>query len=270
MQAELLLFDIGNTSIKVGLADASRVCTSYTLRTDTGQTSDGLGLSLLALLSHAGVSPDAIVRCVASSVVPNINPVIRACAARYLGCPVAFVPADIPVPLENHYDIPSEVGADRLVGAYAARRLHPEPESFIVVDFGTAVTFDCVEGNAYRGGLIFPGPQTALSALARQTAQLPRVDLDVDATEPVIARCTSTSIQHGLYFGFVGMVESLSERLARQLPGETAVYATGGFAQSIARVSSIFTEVFPSLLLEGLRRLHFESTGRQGHGAPAP
>ncbi|WP_299393319.1 type III pantothenate kinase [uncultured Desulfovibrio sp.] len=262
MQAELLLFDIGNTSIKVGLADASRVCTSYTLRTDTGQTSDSLGLSLLTLLSHAGVSPDGISHCVISSVVPNINAIVRACVARYIGCPVAFVPVDIPVPLENQYHIPSEVGADRLVGAYAARRLHPEPASFIVVDFGTAVTFDCVEGNAYRGGLIFPGPQTALSALARQTAQLPRVDLDMDATEPVIARCTSTSIQHGLYFGFVGMVESLCARLARQLPGDTAIYATGGFAQSIARVTAIFTEVFPSLLLEGLRRLHFESIGR--------
>lgn len=261
MQVELLLFDIGNTSIKVGLADASRVCTSYTLPTDTGQTSDGLGLWLLSLLAHAGVAPGDIRHCVISSVVPNIDGMVRGCVERYLGCPAAFVPADIPVPLENHYDIPSEVGADRLVGAYAARRLHPEPESFIVVDFGTAVTFDCVEGNAYRGGLIFPGPQTALSALARQTAKLPRVDLDVEAREPVIARNTSTSIQHGLYFGFVGMVESLCLRLSQQLPGATAFYATGGFARSIAHVSSIFTEVFPSLLLEGLRRLHYESTG---------
>ncbi len=262
MQAELLLFDIGNTSVKVGLADASRVRASYALPTDTEQTADSLGISLLTLLSHAGVSPGGIRHCVISSVVPPLNAAVRACVTRYVGCPVAFVPADIPVPLENRYSRPAEVGADRLVGAYAARRLRPEPPSFIVVDFGTAVTFDCVEGDAYLGGLIFPGPRTALAALSRQTAQLPRVDLDVDAAEPVIARGTVTSIQHGLYFGFAGVVESLCARLARQLPGDTAIYATGGFARDMARAVTVFTEVFPSLLLEGLRRLHCERTGR--------
>lgn len=262
MQAELLLFDIGNTSVKVGLADASRVLASYVLPTDTEQTSDSLGLSLLGLLSHAGVSPGGITRCLVSSVVPPLNAAVRASVARYVGCPVAFVPGDVPVPLENRYSRPGEVGADRLVGAYAARRLRPEPPSFIVVDFGTAVTFDCVEGDAYLGGLIFPGPRTALSALARQTAQLPRVDLDVDAAEPLIARCTGTSIQHGLYFGFAGMVESLCVRLARQLPGDTAIYATGGFARDMARAVTVFTEVFPSLPLEGLRRLHCERAGQ--------
>ena len=169
MQPELLLFDIGNTCIKVGLADSRGVTTSYNLRTDPAQTSDSLGLTLLELLRHAGAEP-RFTACVASSVVPGFDPLLREAVQRYLGCPLWMVPQDMPIPLQNHYERPQEVGADRLVGAYEARRLHPGPESLIVVDFGTAVTFDCISGNAYLGGLIFPGPRTAISALASLSA----------------------------------------------------------------------------------------------------
>ena len=158
MQPELLLFDIGNTCIKVGLADSRGVMTSYNLRTDPAQTSDSLGLTLLELLRHAGAET-RFTACVASSVVPGFDPLLREAVQRYLGCPLWMVPQDMPIPLQNHYERPQEVGADRLVGAYEARRLHPGPESLIVVDFGTAVTFDCISGNAYLGGLIFPGPR---------------------------------------------------------------------------------------------------------------
>ena len=258
MQPELLLFDIGNTCIKVGLADSRGVMTSYNLRTDPAQTSDSLGLTLLELLRHAGAEP-RFTACVASSVVPGFDPLLREAVQRYLGCPLWMVPQDMPIPLQNHYERPQEVGADRLVGAYEARRLHPGPESLIVVDFGTAVTFDCISGNAYLGGLIFPGPRTAISALARETAQLPRVNLDVDALEPAPGRSTSVSIQHGLVFGFACMVEGLTQRLKKGLPGDCLVLATGGFAPSIARISpDAFDAVLPSLLLEGLRRLHYE------------
>lgn len=258
MQPELLLFDIGNTCIKVGLADSRGVMTSYNLRTDPAQTSDSLGLTLLELLRHAGAEP-RFTACVASSVVPGFDPLLREAVQRYLGCPLWMVPQDMPIPLQNHYERPQEVGADRLVGAYEARRLHPGPESLIVVDFGTAVTFDCISGNAYLGGLIFPGPRTAISALARETAQLPRVNLDVDALEPAPGRSTSVSIQHGLVFGFACMVEGLTQRLKKGLPGDCLVLATGGFAPSIARISpDVFDAVLPSLLLEGLRRLYYE------------
>ena len=210
------------------------------------------------LLRHAGAEP-RFTACVASSVVPGFDPLLREAVQRYLGCPLWMVPQDMPIPLQNHYERPQEVGADRLVGAYEARRLHPGPESLIVVDFGTAVTFDCISGNAYLGGLIFPGPRTAISALARETAQLPRVNLDVDALEPAPGRSTSVSIQHGLVFGFACMVEGLTQRLKKGLPGDCLVLATGGFAPSIARISpDVFDAVLPSLLLEGLRRLYYE------------
>lgn len=258
MRAELLLFDIGNTSTKIGLADAERVLTTYSLRTDAEQTADSLGLSLLALCGHAGLDMASVRACMVSSVVPDFTPILREALTRYVRRPVFFVPADVPLPLENRYARPEQVGADRLVGAYAARRLYPGPESLMVVDFGTAVTFDCIARDVYEGGLIFPGPKTALAALARHAAQLTRVDLEVDALVPAVGRDTVTSIQHGLVFGFVGMVEGLVARLCPQLPGTTRILATGGFAQSIARLSPVFDEVLPSLLLEGLRRLFYE------------
>ncbi len=110
-----------------------------------------------------------------------------------------------------------------------------------------------MSGQTYLGGLIFPGPATALAALSREAAKLPRVNLDISAREPAPGRDTATSIQHGLVFGFVCMVEGLSQRLRRQMPDPVRVLATGGFATSIARVSPVFDEVLPALLLEGLR-----------------
>lgn len=256
--AEVLLFDIGNTSIKVGLASREAVLTSYTLRTDAGQTADSLGLTLLTLLSHAAVPVGAICACVASSVVPALEPLLQQACRRYIGHNLLFAPHDIPVPLVNEYERPHEVGADRLVGAYAARRLFPDAPALIAIDFGTAVTFDCIVGNRYLGGLIFPGPLTALAALASNAARLPRVNLDVQSTEPAVGKSTSTSIQHGLIFGFASMVEGLTARLRRQMPKDVVVVATGGFAADMARVSACFDHVLPTLLLDGLRRLYFE------------
>ncbi len=258
MQPYLLLFDIGNTSMKVGLATGDAVTASYTLPTDAGQTADSLGLTLQTLLRHAGVPAESLRACLASSVVPDMEPVLRGACRRYTNQTVRFAPADLPIPLHNEYERPHEVGPDRLVGAYAARRQFPAPESIIVVDFGTAVTFDCITGQTYRGGLIFPGPLTAVSALASRTARLPRVNLEVDCDEPSIGRNTATSIQHGLIFGFAGMVEHLTRRLTQQLPGTTLVLATGGFAPEMARVTPCFDHVLPGLVLDGLRRLHAE------------
>lgn len=258
MDAELLLFDVGNTSIKAALANERHVLTSYTLRTDAGQTADSLGLTLKALLADAEVTPSSLTACVASSVVPGFDPLLREAVARYVGKPLFFAHEELSIPLENRYERPCEVGADRLVGAFAARRLCPDTPSLVVVDFGTAVTLDCVHGMAYLGGLIFPGPLTALSALSSEAAKLPRVNLDVRAREPQPGRDTVTSIQHGLVFGFASMVEGLTQRLRRQLPGPCKVLATGGFASTIARVSPVFDQVLPALLPEGLRRLYYE------------
>lgn len=260
MAQTILLFDIGNTSIKVGLATLDSVFTSYTLRVDPGQTADSLGLTLLTLLGHTGTSLASIEACVVSSVVPAMTPLLAEACHRFVGCPFLRVPHDIPVPIHNAYLRPMEVGADRLVGAFAARRFRPDAESLITVDFGTATTFDCISGKgeaaSYRGGLIFPGVHTATAALAMNTAKLPTVSLEVTETEPSPARDTATSIKHGIIFGFASMVEGLTARLSKQLPGPVEIIATGGFAPAIARVSQCFDHVLPGLLLDGLRQLY--------------
>ncbi|MCL1985907.1 MAG: type III pantothenate kinase [Betaproteobacteria bacterium] len=260
-QASLLLFDIGNTGIKVGLASEREVLTCYTLRTDAGQTSDDLGLKLLELLRHARLQPETIRACIASSVVPNHNQAMREMCRRYFFQELLFAPEDLPVPLLNRYEHPAEVGADRLVGAYAARKLVPEARSLICVDFGTALTFDCVTGNAYLGGLIFPGVRMAALALAGNTAKLPNVSLEFDGAEPVPGRSTSTSINHGIMFGYAALVEGLCERLARQLEPPVAVVATGGFAAEIYKITSCFSQLVPALLLDGLRILYLANKG---------
>lgn len=258
MDPELLLCDIGNTSIKLGLASEKRVLASYALPVNTHITPDSAGLDILAIFRHAKAAPKKIKACVISSVVPQLDAIMRAAIGRYIGCATLFVQQDLAVPLENRYERPDEVGADRLVGAYAARKLYPQMSSLIVVDFGTAVTFDCIKGNAYLGGLIFPGPATAAAALASHTAKLPVVDLDIYASEPAPCRDTSTSISHGLLFGFIAVTEGLCQHLKKQLPAPLNIVATGGFAASVARLSSIFNAVIPSLLLDGLRMLYLE------------
>ncbi len=262
MTQHFLLFDIGNTNVKIGIAVETAVLTSYVLPTDPGQTADSIGLRLLEVLRHAGLGPADVGACVASSVVPGVNPLIRRACERYLYRKLLFAPGDIAIPLENRYERPAEVGADRLVAAYAARRLYPGPRSLVSVDFGTATTFDCVEGGAYLGGLICPGVLSSAGALSSRTAKLPRISLEVEEDSPVIGRSTTTSLNHGFIFGFAAMTEGVLARLRGVLPGPTEVVATGGFARDIARVSSCFDHVRPDLLLEGLRLLYMERDAR--------
>ena len=153
----------------------------------------------------------------------------------------------------NAYENPSEVGADRLMAAYAARMLYPDMAGIISVDYGTATTFDCVAHNNYLGGLICPGVLSSHNALAQGTAKLPHISLELDEKSPLIGRNTITSMSHGFVFGFVAMTEGLCERLATQLPRPLCIIATGGFAKDIARLSNKIEHVHPDLILEGLR-----------------
>ena len=183
MGKNLLLFDVGNTTTKVGL-DGGAGMRQFSFRTDSRLTPDDIGMKLLFLLDRAGVSLESVEAAVVSSVVPGVDYELVSAVEHYVGCPVLFVPRDIPVPLENRYRNPREVGADRLVVSCAARMLFPDDPSLIVIDSGTALTFDCVSGGAYLGGLIFPGPVTALDALAGAAAKLPHISLETDAAVP--------------------------------------------------------------------------------------
>lgn len=251
--AQVLLIDIGNTSLKIGVADANGVHLSYSLTTDIRQSGDNLGLTLLQLLEHDGV--EQVAGCVASSVVPGMDPLLTHACRRFLRVTPRFAHRDLPVPLENRYENQHEVGADRLVAAFAARSLLPEPRTVISVDFGTATTFDVVTDQAYLGGLICPGVMSSLGALAVRTAQLPRIALSASATAPIVGRNTVTSLNHGFLFGFAAMTEGLCTRLTADLPQPAGVVATGGFAEDVARVGACFDMVRPDLILEGLRLL---------------
>lgn len=253
---QVLLLDIGNTNIKLGLADREKILESFSLPSSRNYTGDSLGLALVQLLAYAGVEASGLEAVLASSVVPNLNPLLRQACKKYLKKELLLVPEDLPIPLENHYAEPRQVGADRLVGAYGARLLFPEPASLICIDYGTATTFDCVQGNAYLGGLICPGVLSSAAALSSRTAKLPAVSLETEEKRPRPGRSTSTSINHGFIFGFAAMSEGICRRLAEDLEQPNFVLATGGFAASLAKVTDCFDAVRPDLLLEGLRLMY--------------
>jgi len=259
----ILLLDVGNTTVKIGvstLAGPERPLASYSLPTHHFATADALGLQITEICRREGLAPESVEAWAVSSVVPQLEPVLAAAAERYCRCPVLFAPADLHLTLNNRYERPQEVGADRLVTAFAATRLHRAP-GFIVIDFGTATTFDCVAGNDYLGGLICPGILSSAAALSSRTAKLPQATLHVDPSGLHIGRSTAHSLNQGLVFGFAAMVEGLVDRLKPLLPAGSLVIATGGYAQRLAPVCRAFDHIQPDLLLKGLRLAYLE------HGA---
>ncbi len=261
----VLVLDVGNTSVKVGIADDERLRIAFSLPTDAVQGGDLLGLRLMGLLEQASreIGPLNVEVCIASSVVPGMNPLLKHACRRFLGIETLFANSDVPIPMENHYENRLEVGADRLVAAYAARLLFPESAGVISIDFGTATTFDCVAGNAYVGGLICPGVLSSLNALSTRTAQLPRIPLTVDNTELALGLNTITSMNQGFLFGFAALSEGLCLRLKGVLPAPCSVVATGGFARDVARVSHCFDLMRSDMILEGLRCLWLRQSGRE-------
>ncbi len=257
MKAEvILLFDVGNTNTKIGFSTRSEIGPSFVLPTDPGGTADSWGLRLLEICRVAGYSPEDIIGGAVSSVVPPMNPILKSAVKRFFSCELSFAPDDIKLSIENNYERPWEVGADRLVTAFSGR-LISDSENLIVVDFGTATTFDCVVGNAYMGGLICPGVLSSTKALSSGTAKLPHITLELETTVIRPGKSTADSLNQGLIFGFAAMVEGLSERLSGTLGGEVELIATGGFATKIAEVCQAINRVEPTLLLDGLRMAWF-------------
>lgn len=250
-----LLCDIGNTQLKIGFAvrgEVRRVCRLPV----HAQTVDSLGLALLELARLNGPETGNFGCCLAASVVPALDVILKDAVKKYLGCDTLFLGRDLVAPLENKYERPHEVGADRLAAAYGARVLSPLSPSLIVADFGTAVTFDCVSGNAYLGGMIFPGPSAAMAALSEKTARLPPIAFDCALAEPVPGRTTEAGLRNGLIYGYAELTAGLCNLLARQLPGPVGVIAAGGFALVVSSVCDIFDCVRPELVLDGLAAVY--------------
>lgn len=254
----VLLFDVGNTNVKVCLADERGLGRTYSLPSTNRETSDSLGLTVATICAREGVAENRIRAWVLSSVVPPLSGLLKAACADYFSCPALSVPGDIGLPLENRYARPQEVGADRLLGAFAARRMFADP-TLIVVDFGTATTFDCVQGNAYLGGLICPGVLSSVTALGTQTAKLPQISLELDSADLDIGTSTRQSLNHGVLFGFAAMLEGLTARLKKRLNAPDArVVATGGFARQLSAITACIDHLAPDLLMQGLAAAYFQ------------
>ncbi len=252
MTAPVVLVDLGNTNIKLALATHKGAGEALVLPT-RAYTADELGLQLVQACSFLGGVPERVAAWVVASVVPSLERVLTAAVRRFFGCPLFRVPADIPLAIENRYARPHEVGADRLVAAYAGRQLCTQ-HTLIVVDFGTATTFDCVQDRAYLGGLICPGVRSSVQALGTQTAKLPQIHLAAAGTQLEVGRDTVTSLNQGVIHGFAAMVEGLTARLKERLGDDTAlVVATGGCARMIVPVCPAIDQVYPDLLMQGLR-----------------
>ncbi len=249
----LLAIDVGNSNIVVGVFDGERLVADFRLRTDAHATGDELGLTVTGLLRSRGVEPERIDGVVSSSVVPTLSRSIEDLAQTFFGLHPMVVGPGVRTGMRILYDDPRQVGADRIVNAIAAYRRYGGPA--VLVDFGTATTFDAISASGeYLGGAIAPGMLISLEALVARAAKLSRVDLV--APPSVIGRTTTTSMQAGMVFGYVGLIEGLVGRMRRELGEGTRVIGTGGIAELIASQTDCIEVVDQRLTLDGLRLIH--------------
>ena len=249
----LLAIDIGNTNITFGLYEGDTLGPRWRIRTIHDRMPDEYGILLDHLFRHRGYLPEQVTGIAIASVVPPLTPVFEQACRDYVGQEPLVVDASVQTGVHIRYDNPREVGADRVVDAAAVRALYGVPAC--VVDFGTATTFDAVSAAGdYLGGAIAPGVGISAQALFERTAKLPRVEL----TRPpsAIGRNTVHSMQSGLLFGYVGLVEGMVARFKAELGPETRIVATGGLAGMIARETDVIDVVDPWLTLHGLRIIY--------------
>lgn len=269
----LLTVDLGNTNITFGLYPSARPTDgpavvdvpthSWRLETSLTRTEDEYGLLLRQLLHTAAVGPESVTGAIIASVVPVLTPTLVKLCRRLFGRPPLVVGPGLRTGVSVRYDPAKDVGADRIVNAVAAHARFRS--ACIVVDFGTATTLDSVlEDGTYAGGAIAPGIELSMSALFSRAAKLPKVDFA--RPERTVGRAIAESIQSGVFFGYVSLVDGLVLRFQQEMSGgpEVPVIATGGLAESIAADSQTITAVDEFLTLDGLRRIYWLNVGGRG------
>ncbi|MDK2920362.1 MAG: type pantothenate kinase [Candidatus Petromonas sp.] len=250
----LLAFDVGNTNIVFGVYKGKELIKYWRMSTDKSKTSDELAMFVNQLFVYEGLNPKDVTDVIISSVVPTIMYSLQHMAYKLFDRKAMVVGPGIKTGINIKYDNPRQVGADRIVNAVAAYHKYGGP--IIVVDFGTATTFCAISDKCeYLGGIISPGIKISSDALFQRAAKLPRVELDKPDT--VICRNTIQSIQSGVIYGYVGLVDYLVTRMKEELKGKNIkVIATGGLAGLIATESKTIDEVDRFLTLEGLRLIY--------------
>jgi type III pantothenate kinase len=275
----LLVIDVGNTNTVLGVFARvagedphdppryERLAANWRVATSRTSTVDEYGVLFRNLFSMAGLEAQGIHGIVISSVVPPLDPVLRQVCERYFNLRPLCIEPGIKTGMPVHYDNPAEVGADRIVNGVAAFEKYGGP--CIVVDFGTATTFDCVSSKGeYLGGVICPGIGISADALFERTARLPRVEIRKPAR--VIGSNTVGSLQSGLYYGYLGLVDGILELLLGELGAETHVIATGGLGSMIGTGSKYIKNVDDFLTLEGLRIIWERNSAVRTKSSEAP
>ena len=258
----LLAIDAGNTNVVMGLYDGERLVADWRVTSHRERTADEMAVELRQLFNLRGFELDVVSGVVISSVVPNLNPALIEASRRYLKTEPVMVGPGVKTGVRIRYENPKDVGADRIANALAAFTKYGGP--VVVIDFGTAVTYDAISAEGdYLGGAIAPGVEISLDALVSNTAMLRRVE--AVAPDSVIGRNTVTSIQSGLVWGFVAQVEGMVERMVAELGGTAKVIATGGQAGLVAGLTNVIQATDPLLTLEGLRLIYLQNADGAGH-----
>lgn len=252
MKDLLLCIDVGNTQSVMGIFRGREIISRWRIRSDRDRTADEYSHLIKDLLRGDGVDLGSLKGVSVSSVVPPARQALIDMSKSVFGLVPLMVGPGIKTGMPILYDNPKEVGADRIANAVAAYERFRK--ALIVIDFGTAITFDVVSGEGeYIGGVIFPGVQISLDALFLKAAKLPRVEFEKPAR--IVGRDTISSIQSGMVYGYAGLVDSIVDRIDSELGVSSTVIATGGFASGISSEAHRISEVIPDLTLEGLRIL---------------
>ena len=256
----LLAVDVGNTNLVFALVDGSAIKTRWRIATDPRRTADEYAVWLHQLLELEGYSKSDVTGVIIGTVVPRALHNLEVLSKKYFHVePLIAGQGKAQWPLELDVDEPQNVGADRALNVIAAHAKHPG--ELILIDFGTATTFDVVSATgAYRGGIIAPGINLSLDALVSAAAKLPRIAIEAPDNPTVIGRTTQSQMLIGIYWGYVAMIEGLTERMKKEVGGPVKVIATGGLAALFDKHTNAFDAIEPDLTIQGLSLLHDMAT----------
>ena len=250
----LLCIDVGNTNIVMGVYDQNKIIGHWRVRTEKEITADELGILICNLFQTSRIKMDGVKGIIISSVVPPLIKTLEGLSKKYFDIKPMIVGHELKTGMVIRYDNPKEVGADRIVNSVAAYEKYKC--RLIIIDFGTATTFDCIsEEGEWIGGAISPGLIISGEALFSRTSKLPRIE-NYSAPKNVIAKDTISAINVGIIYGYAGLVDGLVTRLKKEMGQGVKVIATGGIAPIIAKETTTIDLIDENLTLEGLKLLY--------------